>query len=434
MARSTSSPRRAPLPGDAAARLHRSVGARLSATLDDPELISVVVVLCVPWLLASRDRLRVDRAKRLRLAPEVDREIKRLARSLRLMVSNSQCGQQAGQAATKTLRAVRNRRVDMDGLLQLEAGYRSLRREDRRRHGSPKIYAPYESMLLDGGAMLATRVVSERLLTRLGRQADNCLANPPYRKTYAAEMKHGRTAFWRIDPADQPDAPVWLIAISLETGTVQELEHVSGFTTVPRDRDALLEFLTVHARIGRNWEIELSAFALSPCLVAASRAGSIRSIGALFAGSVWRFEVGTPGVLAAMPTDGPAVLQYGVVSSWMLHGAQTRAGTTLSVQKLPGDDDEDGAEESDDEEGGEVAYWQPAGPQTMVALEVRLALREACRGSPALRRACREAFAAESPLFIQDWFGIVPQAAPAAAAAVARSKPGSSGEGATHAV
>jgi hypothetical protein len=38
MARSTSSPRRAPLPADAEARLHRSVSARLSATLDDPEL------------------------------------------------------------------------------------------------------------------------------------------------------------------------------------------------------------------------------------------------------------------------------------------------------------------------------------------------------------------------------------------------------------
>lgn len=419
MARSTSSPRRARLPADAGARLHRSVGLRLSAALDDSELVGLVVALCVPWLLASRDRVRVDRAKRLRLAPEVDREIKRLARSLRLMVSDSQCGQQAGQAATKTLRALRNRRVNMDGLLQLEAGYRSLRREDRRRHGSPKIYAPDASMVLNGGAMLATRLVSERLLTRLGRQADNCLANPPYRKTYAAEMKHGRTAFWRIDPADQPDSPVWVIAFSLESGTVQELEPVGGFTTMPRDRDALLEFLTVHARIGRCWEMELSAFALSPCLIAASRAGAIRSIGALFASSVWRFEVATPGVLVAMPTEGPAVLQYGLVSSWMLHGAQTPAGTTLSVQKLPGTDDEDGADESDDGDDGEVAFRPPAGAQTMVELEVRLALREACRGSPALRRSCREAFAAESPLFIQAWFGIVPQAALAAD----RSKP-----------
>jgi hypothetical protein len=369
------------------------------------------VALCVPWLLASRDRLRVDRAKRLRLAPDADRQIRRLARSLRLIVNGSECGQQAGQAAFKIHRAVRTRRVDMDGLLRLEAGYRALRREDRHRHGSPKILASDESMVLDGGAMLATRVVCERLLTRLGRQAGNCLANPPYRKTYAAEMKHGQTAFWRIDPADQPCSPVWVVAISLETGTVQELEHVGRFTTMPRDRDALLEFLTVHARIGRGWEMELSAFALSPCLVAASRAGAIRSIGALFAGSVWRFEVGTPGVLAAMPTEGPAVLQYGLVSSWMLHGAQTPAGMTLSVQTLPGSDDEDGADESDDgdDDGddGEVACRLPAGPQTMVELEVRLALREACRASPALLRACRAAFAAESPLFIQDWFGIV---------------------------
>ena len=421
MARSTSSPRRARLPGDAAVRLHRGVRTRLSATLDDPELISLVGALCVPWLLASRDRLRLDRAKRLRLAPDVDRRIKRLARSLRLMVSNSQCGQQAGQAASKTLRALRTRRVDMDGLLQLEAGYRSLRQDDRHRHGSPKVYAPEESVLLDGGAMLATRLVSERLLTRLGRQADNCLANPPYRKAYAAEMKLGQTAFWRIDPADQPDSPVWVIAISLEHETVQELEHVGDVTTMPRDRDALLEFLTNHARVGRSLETDLSGFALSPDLVAASRAGLVRAIGALFAGSVWRFEVGTPGVLVAMPTDGPAVLLHGVVLSWMLHGARTGAGTTLSVQILAHSDDEDGTEEAKDhdnddgdEDDGEVMRRPAAGPRTMVELELRLALREACRATPTLRRACCEAFAAESPLFIQDWFGIV--------AATARSK------------
>jgi hypothetical protein len=50
MARSTSSPRRAPLPADAEARLHRSVGFRLSAALDNSELVSLVVALCVPWL------------------------------------------------------------------------------------------------------------------------------------------------------------------------------------------------------------------------------------------------------------------------------------------------------------------------------------------------------------------------------------------------
>ena len=414
MGRPRSSARLAPLPADASARLHRTVGARLSAALSDPELVELARALCVPWLLADRGRLRLDRARRLRLAPEPSRMIKRLARSLVLMTESGQAfGQQAAKVASKTLRALRNRRIDMDGFLDLEAGYRTLRRDYRRRHGSPAVHAPEETILLDDGGMVATRVVSERLLTRLGRQAGNCLADPPYRKGYAARMKRGRTAFWRIDPADQPDVPVWVIGTSVRTGVLQELEFVAKSLIMPRDRDALLGFLTARAKVGRVWREALSRFAISPGLVAASQAGAVRSIEASFAGSLWRFEVGTPGVLAAQPADGPFSLCGSFVISWMLHGAQTSATETLAVQHTrDGEDCDDSLsglpdDVVDDDDDGESWPETPAGPQTMMELELRFALRGACRASPALRRACREAFAAESPLFIEDWFGIV---------------------------
>jgi len=218
--------------------------------LDDADLVSRVEALCVPWLLADAERLKLDRAKQLQLAPKAGRSIKRLAQSLQWMAVDSPCGQRAAEAAAKTLRALRMRRVDMDGLLRLEAGYRSLREDDLHRHGSPKVYAVEQTMVLDDGAMVATRVVSERLLSRLGRRTGNCLANPTQRKPYVAELKEGQTAFWRIDPAGQPESPVWVIAISLVSGSVREVKHVGSFTTMPRDRDALLEFLSAHARVG----------------------------------------------------------------------------------------------------------------------------------------------------------------------------------------
>ena len=409
MARFSRSARPVPLPDDAAIRLQRTIAARLSATLDDPELVGQVGSLCVPWLLADRARLRLDKAKRLRLAPEVNKAVKRLGRGLALMAVTGQShGQQAAAAASKTLRAVRTRRVDMDGLLNLAAVYRSHRLAYRKRHGSPKVHAPEEHLLLDDGAMVATRVVSEQLLARLGQKAGNCLAAPAYRKGYAARLREGSTAFWRIDPVDEPDAPVWVVAISLHTGFVQELEHVHGFANMPRDRDALLEFFNHRAHVGPAWEDALAPFALSPELVAAARAGAVRCLMAAFAGTCWRFDVGTPGVLIAIPDAEPSLLFGTPVLSWMLHGAQTDARATLSIQHLPSPDARSEIDENDDDDG-DTPTRMAAGPRTMLDMSVRFSLREACRASPALRNACREAFAAESPLFIEDWFGIAPR-------------------------
>ena len=394
-----------PLPHDAAARLRRTVAARLSAALDDPELVAQAGALCVPWLLADRARLRLDKGGRLRLAPEAGKAVKRLTNSLARMTATPQAhGQQAAAAAAKTVRALRTRRVDWDGLLDLAAAYRAHRLAYRKRYGSPKAHAPVETVMLDAGAMVATRMVSEQHLARLGHKAGNCLADPEYRKDYLALLKAGRTEFWRIDPADGPDAPVWAVALASGTGLVEELEHVGACTTLPRDRDALLEFLATRARIGPAWEDVLAPFALSPELVAAARDGAVRHVEAVFAGARWRFEVGTPGVLAAVPVDGPGLLSGTTVFCWMLHGAQTGAGTTLAVEHQPVPSAGVSDEESD-EEDEDTPRRRTAGPRTMLELTIRLALRDACRVSPALRTACREAFAAESPLFVEDWFG-----------------------------
>lgn len=398
---------RTTLPPDAATRLRRTVAARLAAATDDRSLIEGVVDLCVPWLLADSDKLWLDRAKRLRIGAEAAVSIKRLARSLALMAGDGDHGQQAAKAARKTLRAARTRRVDMESLLDLASGYRLLRTAHRREKGSTRPYARAETMRLADGTMVATRIISDRALAELGQQAGNCLGDPAFRNSYASRLRGQKSAYWRIDPLDQPDMPIWVIETSARSGDLQELQHTGPCKTMPRDRDALIEFLAAHAEVGRWWQSDLAAWSLSPELIAAEKAAAVERLDAEFAGETWRFEVATPGVLAAIPEYGPSRIRPSPAVAWVLHGPSTTAPETLLVQRLLSVDPELGDwDDNDSESAG--PYPPQAGPRTMLELTIRSALRQACTANPVLHRACLAAFSAEDTLFLEDWFGTVP--------------------------
>ena len=399
---------RTTLPPDAATRLRRTVAARLAAATDDRPLIEGVVELCVPWLLADTSKLWLGRAKRLRMSAAAATSIKRLARSLALMTAGEDDGQQAEKAARKALRAARTRRVDMDGLLDLAAGYRLLRTAHRKEKGSTRLFAQPEVLSLAVGAMLATRITSDRALAELGQQAGNCLGNPLYRKAYASRLRRRETAVWRIDVLDQPDTPIWVVELSSGAGTLIEYQHVGPGRTMPRDRDGLFELLAARVRPCRSWQDGLVAWSISPELIAAQQASAVERLNADFAGETWRFELGTPGVLVAVPEDGPSWVHASRLEAWMLHGARTKAPETLSVQWPGGIGSELNPWVNDDDLDPEVPCGQPAGPWTMLNLAIRSELRQACRASPALHRACLAAFSTEDPLFLEDWFGTLP--------------------------
>jgi len=393
------------LPPNAAIRLRRTLATRFADATDDRPLIENVVELCVPWLLEDNDKLWLDRAKRLRIGAEASAAIKRLARSLALMVGDADHGHQAAKAARKALRAARTRRVDMDGLLDLATGYRLLRTAHRREKGSTRPYARAETMYLADGTMVATRITSDRALADLGQQAGNCLGEPTYRKRYASRLRSRKSAFWRIDAPNLPDKPIWVIETSLQTGDLLELQHTNR-NQMLKDRDGLLEFLAAHAEVDRSWQSTLAEWSLSPELIAAAKTTAVERLHAEFAGETWRFEVATPGMLVAFPEDGPSWIQAWRVVAWMLHGPMTAAPETLAIQ-WPLIVDPELGEWADDGCLSTGAYPPPAGPRTMLDLAIRSELRHACRANLALHRACLSAFSMEDTLFLEDWFGML---------------------------
>lgn len=383
------------------ARLARTLERRLGTALSDPELLSQAVALGVPWLLAEPERLRPDRAGRLHLEPDTAMALQRFARSLSWMAHpRYHHGQQASSVATKALRAMRANRVDMNGALALAARFRAVRHGHICRNQLDRAYATPETLTLADSDMVATRLVSESELQKLGRSAGNCLARPDHRKRYAAAMKDGTTAMWRIDraSAEGPHGPIWVMAIAVETNALMELEHTGKVLTVPRDRNGLLAFLSCQGVDCSFFYVEpvLSQHTLSPALVVAASKGRVRESVERLGGLRWRIQIGTPGVLVATPLRRGAVLGGERLSSWMLQGPSTGARSVLSIQR-PG---------CTEQEDDEFFYGADrGGARYMLDLRVRLALRQACAVRPALRATCVAAFATEDPLFIEDWFG-----------------------------
>ena len=385
----------------ALARLSRTVAARIPATLDDPELVARLCSMGAAWLLADPARLKPDAAGRLRLAQDASVLLKRLGRSVGWMADERHHhGQQAAGEAAKALRGLRSGRLDMDRLLDHASRFRVLRRSHIRRNVRDKVHAPAEAVALHDGAYRATRVTSERALNQLGQDAGNCLASPYYRRFYADGLRRGTTAFWRIDPIDAPWMdhyhPIWVVALSVRTGSVEEVQQVGGTVTLPTDRDVLLEFLAGRERRGtsRAHAANLADHAISPILIEAARSEPLRRLNARMAGGPWRFEV-APGVMTVIAANADVQIGANEVSAIMLHGPGTGARMVLSV--LRGWSSRDCEDPEAEPEGSAVGYQR--------SLAVRLALREACARSPALRRACQAAFAGEGAAFREDWFG-----------------------------
>ena len=189
--------------------------------------------------------------------------------------------------------------------------------------------------------------------------------------------------------------PIWVVALSTRTGSVEEVQQAGNTVVLPTDRDVLLEFLASRERrsTGRAHAANLATHAISPVLIEAARTGTLRRFRSRLAGGTWRFEFGT-GVLTAIALGTDVKIGADEVSAIVLHGPGTGARMVLSV--LRGWCRRDCEDPESEPEGSAVGYER--------SLALRLALRSACSRSLTLRRACLTAFAGESQWFREDWF------------------------------
>lgn len=386
------------------ARLARAVATRLPAALNDADLVACLSEMGAAWLLLDPGRVNRDASGRLRLRRDASAKLKQMGRTIVWMKdSRYHHGQQAAEMATKALRGLRTGRLGLDDLLKQSASFRAMRYSHVRRKARDKAHAQPEWVLLYNGAYRATRIVSGRELNRLGQEAGNCLARPTYFRSYADKLRRKVTAFWRIDAVK--DAPcrlegelIWVVAMSIGTGDVEEVQQIGEGSVTLLERDVLLEFLA-GGQPGTEAYPDMDAlttYAISLTLINACRESTLSRFRTRLAGAIWRFEVAS-GVLTAIAESGEVQIGDDGLCALSLHGLTTNAGQVLSVLRGSfGRKDEDWGYEVDD---NAARYAR--------GLAVRLAFRAACARSRTLSLACDTAFAAESLDFRADWFGTV---------------------------
>ena len=360
-------------------RLARGMMARLRPLLPgDAALIAAVAGMAERWVLAEPGLVASDRLGRLRLAPEAWAGLALVTRTLRWMADPKRHhGQQATELGRKTLRAAREGRLDWETLAERCRAFRVQRQAGIRRNAAARLRGEAMALALPGSDAVATRIVTERDLVRLGREARNCLAGSAQGRRYRNSLRHGVSEFWRLD---HPHHGLLCVAEVDCAGLPRSLDQAEGPDGAPLSAfaaAALLEFLRRRdVRVGESGELAwhgiCDEFVMAP-------------------GEPERLNVeldGNPSRLAIVPG---AVL-----------GTCARSGEVWLLRSVPkGFSDRPLACSSAADDFDAVG-------QPSYACEARLRqwLRRACHDDARLARACANAFVEAPDWFREDWFGV----------------------------
>ncbi len=377
-----------------AQRIARTVDAHFrAALLIDSALRTAVAAPATRWILAQSGRITADRAGRLRLAPEAGEELAQVGRTLRWMGDpKHHHGQQAAEAAAKTLRAVHASRLDFAALSARCAEFRRVRQGHIVGNAANRPRAAAAELTLPNG-VTARRVVTIRDLDRLGRAARNCLADPYFAPGYRQMLRRGRGEFWRFD--DAAGAPLCVLQVDARRPALREAAGAGNAPLCPSLRPALLAFLAERGLDVGDAEDALARLGLCDELVAASRSRSVRRFRATLDGGPWHVEL-APGVLVARSASTAGHM-------WLLRSAGAEPGAETAVFQSAGPPAAEGEGEDRDRPKSGRAYLCEAA--------ARLDLRRACRRDRFLADACRGAFGDAPAVFCADWFGFAGRAA-----------------------
>ena len=362
-------------------RLARSMATRLRPLLPgDAALHAAVADMAARWVLGEPGFVAPDRLGRLRLASEAWSSLDLTTRTLRWMADpDRHHGQQATDLARKTLRAAREDRLDWETLAERCREFRVQRQAGIRRNAAARPRGKAIVLALPGSGAVATRIVTERDLVRLGREARNCLAERVQGRHYRQSLRHGVSEFWRLD---HPDHGLLCIAEVEHAGLPRSLDQAEGpggsflsaFAAV-----ALLEFLRLRdVRVGAAGRLARHGI----CDEFVTAPGEPVRLYVALGGDPWRLAVVPGAALGTCARTG---------ETWLLRSAP-KGFSDRPLACVAGPDDLD----PDDE------------PSYAYEARLRQALRRACRDDARLARACADAFAEAPEWFREDWFGAVP--------------------------
>lgn len=359
--------------------LTKAAGLVCKALPDDATLTSALSVLAARWLDAKPGRMVWDRRGHLRIAPTARKKVETACRDVQWMADpDRHHGQQPAALAEKTLRALRTGRIGWSALIGQCDEFRCLRQAAIRRNAARRPRADAETTVLPSTGAVATRIVTERDLARLGREARNCLAGKEHSRRYRRALRLGEAEFWRLDNENRD--LLCVLQIDAENLELDRAEGPDGSGLTPASAAAVLEFLRVRRLTVGDRNNDLVAYGICDEFIQAP--GEPDRMEAVLHGTRWTLEF-VPGSLLARCTENAA--------AWLLRAGRGGRAWCKLVELAAAEDDDVCVEDT-------VPYAYEA--------KVRTGLRRACRENPALARACAEAFRDAPDVFREDWFDL----------------------------
>ena len=303
-------------------------------------------------------------AIRVRLATAMLKRIDYVAQSLAWMIrGESSMGQQAGQTAEKTLRALKAGRTTFGSLEGLAKEFRASKRDQECRNAELKARAPRSVVLLHD-QWTATRVSTEKELVGLGRKFENCLATGKHSKAHRKLLRNGGSQYWVI--CDKTGEQRCILHVDHESRQVYEIKGPGN--RPPYDCcDAILEFMSKR-KFTVGYDDELAELGISDELIVAISEAKLQVLSVNLGGTEWKLRV-APGMLVG---------QSGEIT-FTLRGQPDDESDYFCASGLHG-------------------YKQVA--------KVRCALRKACLDNSSLAQTLACAFEKAEPVIMQDWFGL----------------------------
>ena len=260
--------------------------------------------------------------------------------------------------------------------------------------------------LLNGTAC-ATKVTRSADLLRLDQEA-SVYFSPVAHSWRLQNIRAATSEFWRIDAtSSEGDSQLlWVLTIDVEEGENYILREVvrvdwDGFG---RNRAALLDFLGRRECLPECWDtrLTLARQAISADLIQSVGQGLCTHYEVRLNGTSWSVTVAA-GQLAAVVRPGihnQGYLSGWPVNCWLLQRPSIKPLAVLSWDAHLVNDDDDESIQPDMLDL--VASHE-------MSLAARVALREACASNMPFMAECAEAFGSEREVFLEEWFGIVPQ-------------------------
>ena len=277
-------------------------------------------------------------------------------------------GQQAGEYADNTIRALRNGSISADQLFARCDEFGRLRRKHIDRNTAKKPRTEARSLKLSRLNIVARWLISEAQIDEIGHSMENCLANKDFAKEYKSRLRQGNIELVVLEgEGGRHEA---LLSIDAHEGSAEQVKGPGNSRPI-HCREAIIAVLAYReALVGEC--TDLLELGICDHLLKGREGGATER----FTIGQRECEVGD-GFLTVVWGDNTILLRSNGSLSW----------------------------------DSEVCVISSDNGDYLAQASTRVWLRSACRKHPEFARVCATAFRKAPRVFRLDWFGASPHRA-----------------------